>query len=167
MPGSPKGRKQGNTSVETKAAVRRREVLQLKLAGATHRAIAERMGVSAPQITKDLQRILREMAEANREGADELRALMMERYNRLLLAAWPKAITGAGTGFDQAMRVLQAIRAINGLDPKEPIQIDARTQTVIMDGRDPREILDEKLALIAERTGTNGATQEPLPGRSD
>ena len=93
------------------------------------------MGVSHTTVGRDIFAALGELVERNRPKAEELRAVMNERYNRLLLAVWPTA-TRTKTdehgrtvsdyddyAMGRAITILDAIREMNGLDvqPGDPV----------------------------------------------
>ena len=121
-----KSRKQQNTDIQA----RRFQVLRLKSAGMTVRAIGDQLGISHTQVERDLKAVLGEMARLHQPDADAIRELMMERYDRLLLAWWPTAIgqgrqnddgtISAGNPSDQAtgrvLSILKSMREMNGLD---------------------------------------------------
>ena len=108
--------KQMNNGNRVAAQLRRYRVLDMKVAGGTDRSIAEAVGVSPAQVNKDIKRVLSESAEANQRSADDLRELMMRRYERLLLTHWQGAIRGDPKSTELCLNILLAVRQINGLD---------------------------------------------------
>lgn len=108
----------GRAKTDTRIMKRSYEVLQLKLSGASDRAIAAQMGYSHTIANKDWHRALRDLAAKNTPAADELRELQMSRYERLLLTWWTKATATGDPSLQAAefvLRVLRAISDINGL----------------------------------------------------
>lgn len=81
-----------NNAKTVNAEVRRHEVLQLKIGGISLDAISKIVGVAKSQVHKDLKKRLSELAKSDKEGADEMRALQLARYERLLVPLWPLVI---------------------------------------------------------------------------
>jgi hypothetical protein len=108
--------KQMTNGTRVAAQLRRYRVLDMKVAGGTDRSIAEAVGVSPAQVNKDIKRVLAESASTNQRSADELRELMMRRYERLFLTHWQGAIRGDAKSTELCLSILLAIRQINGLD---------------------------------------------------
>jgi hypothetical protein len=108
--------KQMNNGARVAAQLRRYRVLDMKVAGGTDRSIAEAVGVSPAQVNKDVKRVLAESATANQRSADDLRELMMRRYERLFLTHWQAAIRGDPKSTELCLNILLAQRQINGLD---------------------------------------------------
>ena len=100
-----------------RAKVRRSRVLQFKMGGKTNVEIAEIERVSRQQVFKDVRRRLGELAkEDNEAGADEFRALMMARYERLLLSYWARALDGEDSALKNVLQILRAEREVQGID---------------------------------------------------
>tara|TARA_R110000787_G_scaffold114837_1_gene224662 strand:- start:50 stop:595 length:546 start_codon:yes stop_codon:yes gene_type:complete len=112
---------------------RRQRALEMRVQGASYRAIAQTLGVSHQLIEKDVKTVLGKMAEANKDSADELRVLMTERYERVLMRLYPLAIgkpertdqvTGVVTeavppslgAVDRVLRLLENVAQIHGLN---------------------------------------------------
>jgi hypothetical protein len=158
----------GNNTVEVSAEVRRYQVIQLKVAGATERAIAEQLGVSHSLVHKDVRRALSELADTASGAADELRALQMERYNQLLLSWWQVAKSNP-EGIRWVLQIMGRIDAINGLIPNRPMinMVSATQNTMVVNGvENVKEMLHDAdfraaLELVAERMesipGVNGS----------
>jgi len=107
-------------SKKINAEMRRYQVIQMKVAGASERAIAEQVGVSRAMVHKDIRRVLTELADTASVAADELRALQMERYNQLLLSWWQLAKNNP-EGVRWVLQIMGRIDAINGLIPNRPL----------------------------------------------
>ena len=112
--------KQGKARIEG----RRLKVLQLTVAGGSSRAVAaqlERDGygrISHTTVQKDLRAILAQLATDAKGQAENHRALMNERYNRLFLSWWPSAsaVPPDGEASGKVLAILKAMRELNGLD---------------------------------------------------
>jgi DNA-binding CsgD family transcriptional regulator len=101
--------------------LRRVRALDMKVAGGTDRSIAQALGVSPATANKDVKKALAELMAEYSETADELRAMLMRRYERLFLTHWGKATAGDVKATELCLAILQHERAIHGLDG--PIKI--------------------------------------------
>tara|TARA_R110002020_G_scaffold122026_5_gene277243 strand:- start:1570 stop:2052 length:483 start_codon:yes stop_codon:yes gene_type:complete len=121
------GRRKNTTELE----VRRYQLLELRLAGATYRQIGERMGISKSVAHREVRRALSEMAEEYSEEADKLRAVQMSRYNKLLIKFYPEAIAGESVtsrnteALHSVLSIMGHINKINGLEQKN-LDIDQK-----------------------------------------
>ncbi len=116
-----------------RAATRRNTVLGLLIGGASQRQVAAAVNVSLGQVSRDYRLAIKDMVDSN--TAEEVRLMTMERYNRLFLAWWNKAVGGrrddgttliadpkaAGIVLD----ILRNIRQLHGLDPKPQVPGDS------------------------------------------
>jgi hypothetical protein len=125
--------------------IRRYKALEMKLAGGTERSIAQVLGVSNVQIHKDIRYILGELNDKYSQKADELRTLLMARYEKLLSAHWPNAMNGDPRATDLCLQILQGQRAISG--------VDAPTRVTGEDGGSIRISIDE----LAKQQYLNGS----------
>jgi hypothetical protein len=96
--------------------LRRTRALDMKVAGGTDRSIAQALGVSPATANKDVRAALAALMDEYSDTADELRALMMRRYERLFLTHWGKASAGDVRSTELCLSILQHERAIHGLD---------------------------------------------------
>lgn len=118
--------------VRIAAQLRRYRMLNMKIAGASERQIAEQEGISHGLVNKDIRKILEDLARDNAGGADKIRALQMERLNALLMRHWPMAMQADGPATDRCLKILDRINAINGVIPDKPLINMAIEQTSIM-----------------------------------
>ena len=117
---------------------RRQQILEMAIAGATTRQIAQTYTgrgetISHVQVSKDIKTALAELADGNREDADVLRGLFNQRYERMFMRIWTRAIgrpvqrdeTGQVVQaeiapdedtIDRCIRILAEMRRLNGLD---------------------------------------------------
>ena len=104
---------------------RRVKVLDLKRDGKTDVAIGLELGVSSNQIGKDIKRVLGELARANVDRANEVRALQIERYEYLLnrCMVMLEASTGAAKfqAIETALKIMKFINDIWGLLPEKSL----------------------------------------------
>ena len=134
--------KRNRKQVDVQIRARRLQVLRLKAAGASVRAIGDQLGVSHTQVERDLKAVLGEMAEHLKGDADALRALMNERYERLLLGWYPLAIgqrtqTEDGQTLEtppsdvatqKVLSILDAMRRMNGIDAAAVNKVEHSTK---------------------------------------
>ena len=117
---------------------RRQRSLEMAIAGATTRQIAQSLSqqgenISHVQVAKDIKIALGELSDGNRNGADTLRALFNQRYERMIMRIWNTAMgrpaqrnaQGEVTQgevppdedtMDRVVRIMAEMRRLNGLD---------------------------------------------------
>ena len=93
--------------------IRRHQALELRLAGASYRQIAERLAVSLPVAWKHTQAALK---QALQEPAQEVRQLELLRLERLHMAHWPQALGGSGDATDRVLKIMDRRARLLGLD---------------------------------------------------
>lgn len=123
-----------NAAVKLAAADRRLRALELRKAGATLHQIAAQTGVSHEQSRKDLQRAMADLLAEQNASAEELRALELERLERLHIALWKQATDGHHGAIDRLLRIAERRAKLLGLDAP------TKTETSGPDGR-PAEIV--------------------------
>ena len=94
--------------------IRRQQALELRLAGATFRQIAERLGVSLPSAWKHTQAALQQAAQ---EPTLDVLQLELLRLDRLQTAHWPQALGGNGEAADRVLKIMDRRARLLGLDP--------------------------------------------------
>ncbi len=70
---------------------RRQVALDYYLAGLSYRQIAPRLGVSHTTVGRDILSALGDLVDPKSPESEQLRALLNERYSRLLRVVWPAA----------------------------------------------------------------------------
>lgn len=113
---------------------RRRQVIQLRLAGVSFpeigRQLADQYGDvedKAALARVDWQRAREKSRRLTEESVEELRALNVERLERLLAAVWPKALKGEDPKhIDAAGRIIERLFKLQGLEPPTQVQLSAR-----------------------------------------
>ena len=132
------------------AQARRIRALELRLSGASYRQIGAALGVSSPVAFQDVKRALRETMQ---EPADEVRRIEIDRLDRLLLAVWPKALTGDTSAVHTALRIMERRAVMLGLDAPKKVDIvgDARAAAERA-GLDPDEVVAAVEAIVREAT---------------
>lgn len=120
--------KQNGASVA--AEERRHRVMQMKMSGAPERLIAQQVGVSRSQVWKDVRKRLSEVRRDDAEAVQREWNLQNNRYGRLLMRWWGRALDAddaiAGPATDRVMGILRRIDEISGIIPEKPL-IDMRS----------------------------------------
>ena len=117
----------GSNSEQLATAKRRREVLRLRKAGATYEAVADTLrrrhgsdalpnGWDRAYAAKDVSRELEKLRSVNEETAEDLRALEVERLDRMLRGLWDDAAAGDTDAVSAALRVQERRAKLLGLD---------------------------------------------------
>ena len=138
-----------NNGKNLAAENRRSQVLQMKMAGATETAIAEKVGVSKTQVHNDIHRRLSEVRRDDKEAVQQEYALQKSRYERLLLRWWSQA-TGpdnekAAKATQMVLDILRRLDTIGGLVPDKPL-IQLQQQNVMVGGVTFADLLREAMA---------------------
>jgi DNA-binding transcriptional MerR regulator len=148
------------TSPRRIAAVeRQRQALELRKAGVSYAAIAERLLYRGPQSA--CEAVKAALRKTIQEPADDVRRLELERLDVLALAVWPQARQGNQGAIDRALKIAERRAKLLGLDAPTKQEIDVRD----VDRTIEREL--EKLAATgqAENAGappaTDGDEDEP------
>lgn len=97
-----------------KATERQRQALELRKAGASFEAIADRLGYGSK--SGAYQAVMSAIKRTLREPADEVRELEEQRLDALLLAIWPQATKGNQGAIDRALRIMERRARLLGLD---------------------------------------------------
>lgn len=130
---------------------RRKQAVALRLGGAPWQAISDQLGYSGPAAAcKDVGRALAASAQELRQGADQLRTLQHQRYERLLMAVWPQAVQGDLRANERAERLINRISELHGLNAPiqhEVITVDAVTARIRVLAEQLDVPIPERLAL--------------------
>jgi hypothetical protein len=127
------------------AAERRRRALELRRAGLTYRQVARELGFAGPSSAhKSVSVGLRAML---REPAAEVRALELERLDRLLQGVWGRAVGGDVRCVDAVLRIMQRRAALLGLD--HPVTVDLRA--LVADATRRLGLTDEESCLLFDQ----------------
>lgn len=109
------GQRESRTSPRRITAVdKQRQALELRMAGATFRQIADQLGYKGPQGAQFA--VEAALDKTIREPADRLRELDARRLDSLLLTYWPMAKGGNMDALDRVLRILQRRAKLLGLD---------------------------------------------------
>lgn len=131
---------------------RERQVLELRRAGLTYDLIAQQVGYSNASgahhaYTRALKRTLSEA------GADDLRAMELDRLDRLQRMAWPLAAQGNLRAIDSILRIMTRRARLMGLDA--PIVQEVTTY-------DGSGDIDREVQRLVRLLATDSGSQESL-----
>lgn len=117
-------------------AQRRNRVLALAAAGATNVRIAELLGLSEQGVSSIILRSLEKYAESDLQKVENVRAMQLQRLDRMLTSIWPKVEEGNLKAIDRALRIEVQRAKIAGTERPtqhehehhhtvDPIEVDA------------------------------------------
>lgn len=108
---------------------RRKQMVQLRLAGVDWATVAERCGYSSSQTAQNDWQVIRNRTRAElRTSVEEARWLEVDRLDRLQAAVWPKALRGDTKAADTAHRLIVSRCKILGLEAPTQIMLNARLE---------------------------------------
>ena len=116
-----------------------RDALELRKAGVPYQAIAERLGwKSSASAYKAVKKALEDQIN---EPAEELRQMEIERLNHLLMLIWAKIQQGDMRSIEQALRVMERISTLRGMDQAQKMSEAQAGGVLIVDGQDEDEYI--------------------------
>lgn len=98
------------------ARERDRRALEMRMQGLTFSAIGVELGVTRQAAEQAVRRSLEETKAAIAERADELRAIEMERLEKITEVLWPRVLEGDLRAIDRVLRTRESFRRLTGLD---------------------------------------------------
>lgn len=101
---------------------RQKEALQLRMAGATYREIAEQQQRNVADVHKDVQKAMRDIPK---EEADALRKQERDRLDKLQFALWDSAISGDVHASQQVLKIIDRRAKLLGLDAPQQVEVSA------------------------------------------
>jgi hypothetical protein len=108
---------------------RRRQAIQLRIAGVDLTTIADRLDYSSPQaVSVDITRALEQTTKALQVDADQLRAIELERLDRLQAGVWTRAINGDDKAVLSALRIMQRRARLLGLDAPVKVKTEVTSE---------------------------------------
>lgn len=106
----------GQAARRITAAERAREALILRRSGLTYELISQSLGISRAHAHRIVVAELRKLAAETAAEADALRALEVERLDRLLQGLWARAQQGELEAVDRALKIAARRASLLGLD---------------------------------------------------
>jgi DNA-binding transcriptional MerR regulator len=102
------------------AALHEQQALELRLAGMTYKEIGKALGLTAAGTHKAVKRALDDVAEETAEKAEQVRALELERLDKMNKAIWGQVLAGNHGAVDRALRIMERRSSLLGIDaPKK------------------------------------------------
>ncbi|WP_306358678.1 MULTISPECIES: hypothetical protein [unclassified Nocardia] len=141
------GRKTTSPPAITRAQ-RQEKALKLRLAGASYRAIAEKLEISSSQAHRDVTEAL---AELKREPAQAVLDLELHRLDQMLLGLFKEAVSGNIKAVLAALRIMDRRARYLGLDNAAPPDTSVEA----------RAALDEMHQAILAMAGQAAVDGEP------
>lgn len=99
-----------------KAQLLRRNVVELRMSGATITQICERLSIGRATAHRHLEKAMADVQTEIEGPAQQIRRMHYARLERLLLGAWGNAIKGDNQAIDRVIRVLERQSKLLGLD---------------------------------------------------
>ena len=112
----PGKRKQVASPANVMHAQQVKEAVELRIRGLDYADIAERQGCSVKTAWTRVQAGMRDTLELTKPAADQLRAEHNQRLGRYLDALNTEALAGDLQAVDRAVRILERLAKLNGLD---------------------------------------------------
>lgn len=111
-------------------AKRDRQIVEMRLAGATMTQIAEKFDISAAYVQKICSKVAHEHGVCAIEKMGEYKAMQVARLERLRVAWWQQALTGNPDAATVVLKCLAQMAKIEGTDspkPMDPRNLTAET----------------------------------------
>lgn len=113
------------------SAERRKQVVQMRLAGASYQEIADALGITASGAYRAVKTWLDKTHSDTLESAEQLRDIENARLDKLILSAMPQAQKGHLQAIEVVRKLSESKRKLLGLDAPEKQQIQQDTKVVI------------------------------------
>lgn len=174
---SGKGPESESSKRKIKALERERDALEMRIGGASARAISEQLGITERGVRKAIRRAMDRIKDEIKGNAEDLHDLQLERLDKMLLAVWSDAIKGSYGAVDRVLRIEDQRAKLLGLDA--PRQIIHTWQTELLQliesgdvtPEEAREELGEDLAKeFFEEAGIRvdgGGSDSPKGGEGE
>lgn len=120
------------------AAERRRQAVELRRTGASYAQIGTALGITRGRAHKAVMEALEEVAQETRDETERLKALELERLDRLQYGIWRAAQNGNLGAVDRALKIMARRAALLGLDAP---QKHAATDPTGNEEREPGVVL--------------------------
>lgn len=149
---------ESKTSVKRLSAnARGLQALELRKAGVGFPQIAERLGYRHASGAYEAVRAALKRTET--PPADDVRALALERLDRILFAIWKRALDGDLLCIDRVLRIEERRAKLLGLDAPDKIDIEWRIRLMARSlGFDEDAAVEEAQRVIRESQGRHVAT---------
>lgn len=150
-----------------RASERRRQAVELRMAGATYEQIGEKVGVSAQAAWKLVDKALARTKRDTSEAADTVRDLELSRLDRMQAGVWVAAIKGSLGAIDRVLRIQERRSRYLGLDALDESTNELQWQEIAKRlGLDPAEVKEmvRKMRATRDTAQARPEAQEPDDG---
>lgn len=148
-----------NQAAKLNADERRLRTIELRKAGLSLRQIAGQTGVSVVTAKKDLDRALADLLAEQNARTEELRALELERLDKMFMSLWMKAYDDRGRAIDygaidRLLRIAERRAKLLGLDMpvRSIMELDWRKELEAA-GVKASDVFEQLVNQIAEHIG--------------
>ena len=143
---------------------RQDSALQLRLAGATWKKVAEGAGYSTPANAH--RAVMNALDRIPKNSAEQYLAEELERLNRLTVAYWTKALSGDDKAATIILRVSERRAKLLGLDHTEARIADALQASVLLEA-DKQQRLTHAVFTALTQAGIDADTQYTITQHLD
>ena len=142
-----------NQTPDPDLIIKEKQVVELRRAGATWDEIAKAVDYATPTgAWKAFQRAMRRtLVDA---GTEELRALELDRLDRVQRAVWAKALTGDDKAIDKLLKIMEHRAKYLGLYAPAKVQVES----VVYDG----STIEGEVAKLRQLLADSGSQQISL-----
>ena len=119
-----------NQDQSIRAHERQLQALELRKAGASYEAIAERLGYA--DRSGAYRAVKAALTLTLREPAAELRSLEAERLDAMLLPLWRRVQTGDEKAVDRALRIMERRARLLGLDAPASVEVGGGSEVRVI-----------------------------------
>lgn len=99
-----------------KAATTRRQVVELRMSGATITQICERLSIGRATAHRHIEKAMADVQAEIAGPAEHIKRMHYARLERLLLGAWGNGIKGDNPSIDRIIKILERQAKLLGLD---------------------------------------------------
>lgn len=131
--------------------------------GLTFAAIGAELGVTWQAAQQAVQRSLEVTKAAIAERAEELRAIEMERLEKITEVLWPRVLEGDLRAIDRVLRTRESFRRLTGLDLSQEADSSGAGDTYVLVNGDVSlapaggRVIDARLPHLRGEGGRQGA----------
>lgn len=147
------GYRRSTSPAAIQRAKRQEQALNLRLAGANYRAIADKLGVSLTTAYHDVTDALKEM---KREPSQAVLDMELHRLDQMLLGLWRQAVAGNVKAVGSCLRIMDRRARYLGLDAAPPPDTS-------LEAREALDDLQKAIVAAANKIDPNLAYGLPEP----
>lgn len=145
------------------ARERDRQALELRMQGLTFAAIGAELGVSWQAAQQAVQRSLEVTKAAIAERAEELRAIEVERLEKITEVLWPRVLEGDLRAIDRVLRTRESFRRLTGIDLAQETAGAATGDTFVLTNGDINLVPQGGRTIDARLPHLRGEVAAPAP----